>query len=158
MKFVKLLKYVEKSFEDSPSFLILMSDNREYISNRSTFIENTPENRDYLMSSCYWGEEVNILLNSKDASLEDVVNGRCMFYGCKNLVEFKGDLPNLKSGGSMFYGCENLVSFKSNMPNLEFGGWMFYGCENLMVFEWNKPNMKYRYRMFNGCDKLKTVF
>ena len=44
MKLIKILHYVENSFGGKPSFVILMSDGKEYISNGCVWKENTKEN------------------------------------------------------------------------------------------------------------------
>ena len=44
MKFVKILHYVESSFEGKPSFVLEMSDGKEYISNGCVWKENTQAN------------------------------------------------------------------------------------------------------------------
>lgn len=158
MKFVKLLKYVEKSYGGTPSFLILMSDNKEYISNGCTFIENTQENRDYLVNKFDCSIHLDKLLNAKDASLEDVVDGRYMFWGCENLVVFEGDMPNLKNGRYMFWKCKNLVEFKGNISNLLNGHCMFNGCESLVEFKRDLPNLEDGDCMFYGCKSLRGIY
>ena len=111
MKFVKLIKYVENSYGDKPSFLILMDDSKEYISNGCQFIENTPENIKFLEREFKGsGEYLKELFSSKQVILEEVTSTRWMFDGCTSLAEFKGDMPNVADTRCMFEGCTALKS------------------------------------------------
>ena len=78
-----------------------------------------------------------------------------MFYCCKKLSEFTGELPKLSNGEHMFQGCFNLKKFEcKNLSELENGRFMFTACESLEKFECNLPKVKKGYRMFSGCSNL----
>ena len=72
MEFIKLLKYVRKSFHGKPSFLVLMGDDKEYISNGCVFAENTPENREKLIAKYDCKKYINDLLAAKDSDMSEV--------------------------------------------------------------------------------------
>jgi len=111
MKFVKLLKHVDVSFEGKPSFLLLMEldgNHKEFISNGCVFVENTEESRKKLIRKHSCEEELHGLLNSPNTDISDVRDGRCMFYGCKSLTHFEADFSSLKDGSCMFWGCDEL--------------------------------------------------
>ena len=95
MKFVKLLKYVEKSYGDNPSFLIIMSDRKEYISNGCQFVENTEENIIKLILEYDCATYIKELFNSECEGIECVTDALYMFCGCTDLTDFEVDLPNL---------------------------------------------------------------
>ena len=109
MKFKKLIKYVEDSYSSKPSFLILMSDGKEYISNGCVFKENTPENIATLVEQFECEEHIDRLLNAPDnPDVGRIKNLRSMFQGCEGLTEFTADLSSLTDGLWMFQGCKNL--------------------------------------------------
>ena len=154
MKFVKILNYVENSYEGSPSFVILMSDGKEYISNGCVFIEKTLDNIDFLIEEYDCESSLDELFEAPGIDISELVDGRGMFWGCSELTEFNHDLPNLTYGYGMFECCYKLTEFTSNMPYLIDGRWMFYACIELSKFTSDLPNLKNGNCMFNGCKKL----
>ena len=128
MKFIKLLKYVECSFEDKPSFVILMSDGKEYISNGCVFIENTQKNINSLIRRYDCKSYLEELLNSKEIDISEISNVRYMFAGCKALTSFSSELPKVTNASFMFQGCISLTSFSSELPKVTNAYGMFYGC------------------------------
>lgn len=132
MKFVKLLKYVERSFEGKPSFLILMSDGKEYISNGCVFVENTKDNREALVDEygCE-GYLTELLENGLELDISEITNSSFMFYGCTSLVSFDADMSRVTDSYSMFYGCTSLVSFDTDMSKVTDSRYMFYDCTSL---------------------------
>lgn len=106
MKFVKVLAYIEKSFKGKPSFLILMSDGKEYISNGCKFLENTQRNRDSLVESYDCAEELHLLLQESCEDFKRVTNTSCMFYGCPDIEEFEEDLEHVIYDRWMFRFCK----------------------------------------------------
>jgi hypothetical protein len=133
MKLLEIKHYVEHSFEDKPSFVLLMSDNKEYISNGCVFVERTDENAATLIDRYDCASELDALFQSKGIALHELVDARHMFYGCKNLREFSGDMPSLVDARLMFRGCKNLREFSGDMPSLVDARSMFRGCENLVL-------------------------
>ncbi len=106
MKFVKVLSYIEKSFKGKPSFLILMSDGKEYISNGCKFLENTQGNRDSLVESYSCAEELYVLLEGSCVDFKSITNTFCMFYGCPDIEEFEEDLGHVTYDRWMFRFCK----------------------------------------------------
>ncbi|QXN60090.1 hypothetical protein KUA24_23 [Vibrio phage HNL01] len=161
MKFKTITHYVEKSFEDKPSFIIEMEDTltgkvSSYISNGCQFVENTKDNIKTLIKLYNCEEFLNELFQSELESLEQVVNGSYMFYGCINLETFNIELPNLTKGSHMFRGCTNLKTFNIELPNLTKGSHMFRGCTNLKTFNIKLPNLTNGFMMFEDCTNLET--
>jgi hypothetical protein len=122
--FIKVLHYVEKSFDNKPSFIIEMSDG-EYISNGCLFAKNTKEIKAYLMSEYVCKEELNELLNAPPIEMKDLVNGNYMFDGCYALTEWTEALPQLENGDCMFYHAR-LTKWNVELPELVNGDSMFY--------------------------------
>ena len=134
MKFVKLLKHVDVSFEGKPSFLLLMEldgNHKEFISNGCVFVENTEESRKKLIRKHSCEEELHGLLNSPNTDISEVRDGFDMFYGCNSLTHFEADLGSLKDGRGMFEGCKSLTHFQADLGSLKYGRYMFYGCDEL---------------------------
>ena len=159
MKFVKLLKHVDVSFEGKPSFLLLMEldgNHKEFISNGCVFVENTEENRKKLIRKHSCEEELHGLLNSPNTDISDVRDGRYMFHGCYELTNFVADLGSLENGSCMFWGCNSLTHFEADFSSLKDGSCMFYGCKSLTHFEADFSSLKDGRGMFYGCDELKN--
>ena len=161
MKFKTVTHYVEKSFEDKPSFVIVLEDldtgkEISYISNGCQFVENTEENVGMLVEEydCKVYLEELFDNKSKIENLDSIVNGSCMFSGCTNLTQFTSDLPNLVNGYYMFEGCTDLTQFTLELPNLVNGSCMFYGCTNLTQFTSDLPKLVNGMFMFEGCTNL----
>jgi len=157
MKFVKLLKHVDVSFEGKPSFLLLMEvdgNHKEFISNGCVFVENTEESRKKLIRKHSCEEELHGLLNSPNTDISDVRDGRYMFHGCYELTNFVADLSSLKDGRHMFGRCESLTHFEADLGSLENGSCMFWGCNSLTHFEADFSSLKYGRGMFYGCKSL----
>ena len=127
---IKVLKYVQKSFEYKPSFLIEL-DGIEYISNGCVFAENTDKNIESLIKKFECEEYLIELFNSDISGFENVTDARCMFYGCELLTSFNADMSNVTDARFMFRGCESLTSFNADMSNVLHASSMFYGCELL---------------------------
>ena len=88
MKFIKILKYIERSFENKPSFLILMKNNEEkrlYISNGCKFVEYTKANIALLVRDYDCQFYIDELLTSKGVDMSSVIDAVYMFYGCSSL-------------------------------------------------------------------------
>ena len=148
MKFVSILHYVEMSYGGKPSFVILMSDGKEYISNGCVFVENNQENIDQLIQKYSCKSFLDELFDSPPLPIEELVDGRSMFRGCKSLTEFNIDLPNLVNGQGMFFCCKSLTDFNSDLPNLVDGSYMFCGCDSLTEFNVDLPNLEDDRAMF----------
>ena len=133
MKFIKLLKYVECSFEDKPSFVILMSDDKEYISNGCVFVENTQKNINSLIRIYDCKSYLEELFNSKEIDISEISNARYMFSGCISLTSFSSKLPLVTDARSMFYDCRELTSFSSELPMVTDDRYMFVGCKALTM-------------------------
>lgn len=112
MKLVEIKHYVPKSFEGKPSFVLLMSDGVEYISNGCVFVKNTQENVDGLIlkHNCkHWLDE---LFQSDGCDMKSVVDASYMFQNCESLETFDGDMPSVTDARYMFYGCKSLKKNK----------------------------------------------
>jgi len=157
MKFVKLLKHVDVSFEGKPSFLLLMEldgNHKEFISNGCVFVENTEESRKKLIRKHSCEEELHGLLNSPNTDISDVRDGRYMCHGCYELTNFVADLGSLENGSCMFWGCNSLTHFEADFSSLKDGSCMFYGCKSLTHFEADFSSLKDGRGMFEGCKSL----
>jgi hypothetical protein len=160
MKFKTVTHYVEKSFEDKPSFIIVLEDLKtgkeiSYISNGCQFVEQTEGNINELISEYDCEEYLKELLDSKITDLSVITDGYYMFFGCTNLQQFTVELPNLTDGCGMFEGCTNLQQFTVELPNLTDGCGMFEGCTNLQQFTVELPNLTDGSFMFVGCNNLQ---
>ena len=157
MKFVKILNYVENSYEGSPSFVILMSDGKEYISNGCVFIEKTQKNITKLIILHECEKELDELFESPGIEINELVDAGGMFRGCESLTEFTHDMPNLVNGTLMFSRCETLTTFTSDLPNLVNGTSMFAYCTSLTKFSSELPKLKMGLWMFDGCTSLTIL-
>jgi len=101
MKFIKITHYVEKSYEDKPSFVILMSDDKEYISNGCVFVENTPENINELIETYDCEYFIDELMNTAPIEMKDVVDARHMFNNSQ-LTKFDSDMSSVVDARHMF--------------------------------------------------------
>jgi hypothetical protein len=155
MKFIRLVGYVEESYRNNPSFLILMSDGKEYISNGCTFVENTTKNIDRLEAehpTCT--HHVNKLLLSSAIDIGKVVNTSCMFWGymgIEGITEFDEDLSSVVIANDMFYNCQKLSKFTSDLPSLLYGNCIFERCRALTEFTGNINEDAEVMCMFRGC-------
>ncbi len=156
MNLVKVLKYVEVSFEGKPSFKLLMSDGKTYISNGCVFIEDTKKNRLSLIKKFDCKEYLVELDNSELVGFEVVTNASYMFSGCTNLTSFDSNMSNVTNASYMFYGCTNLTSFDSDMSKVTGARWMFDGCTNLASFDSDMPSVTNASYMFRGCTNLTS--
>lgn len=102
MKFEKILHYVECSYEDKPSFILLMSDGKEYISNGCVFIENTTENRCLLIDDYDCESELFELIESGPIEIKDVTDSRYMF-SCSQITKFSSDMSSVTDSSYMFH-------------------------------------------------------
>jgi hypothetical protein len=107
MKLVEIKHYVPKSFEGKPSFVLLMSDNKEYISNGCVFVENTQENVDGLIVGYDCQHWLDELFQSDSCDMSSVVNASYMFYNCESLETFDSDdMSSVVDATGMFRGCD----------------------------------------------------
>ena len=79
MKLLKILHYVESSFDYLPSFVLLMSDNKEYISNGCVFIENNEDNIKYLIDEYYCKEHLEELFASDSREMSEITDADVFF-------------------------------------------------------------------------------
>jgi len=154
MKQDKILHYVKNSFEGKPSFVLLMSDGKEYISNGCVFVENTQENKDRLIEEHGCSEELDALFDSPSLDNEDLTDGRCMYRGCTGLTS-TSEYPNLTDGSWMYRGCTGLTS-TSEYPNLTDGRCMYRGCTGLTSTS-EYPNLTDGRCMYEGCTGLTST-
>ena len=131
MKFIKIVNYVEDSYEGKPSFVLLMSDNKEYISNGCVFVENTDANIKELIEEFDCKSMLEELFNSPSIDISSVTDSRSMFEGCTSLVEFSSDLSSVTNSSYMFCGCTSLVEFSGDLSAVTDSNHMFYGCTSL---------------------------
>jgi len=174
MKPVEITHYVETSYGEEPSFIILMSDGKEYISNGCQFTENTEENRAYLIERYDCEEELQDLLEAPGIAWEDLSDGSFMFLGCKELTEpaptpnlVKGeymyctcvllkwvaDTPKLVNGFAMYFECGRIKE-PASTPDLLIGSHMYRKCSSLERRA-TTPKIVSSYWMYSGCPKIK---
>jgi len=154
MKFEKIVNYVESSFGDKPSFVLLMSNGREYISNGCVFVENTEDNIDELNKIFECKEFIDELLDAPGCSIYDIADARYMFRGCGSITEFNEDMPNTIAATGMFIDCYSLQRINSSMPNVMDVNNMCTRCRSLYEFNGAVPKAVYARDMFEGCDEL----
>ena len=154
MKLVEIKHYVPKSFGDRPSFVLLMSDNKEYISNGCVFVENTQENVDGLIVGYDCQHWLDELFQSDGCDMSSVVDASYMFCNCKSLKTFSGDMKSVVNASFMFYNCKSLETFSGDMPSVVNASCMFYGCTSL---DKNQPNNIQGINMQNNYENLNEV-
>jgi len=155
---VKVLKYIEKSFEGKPSFLIEI-DGVEFISNGCVFKENTKENIESLVEKYNSKVYIDELLSSKDIeSLLEVTNMYSMFRGAKYFDGdiSKWDVSNITHMSYMFLGAESFNQDNSNWDtsNVTDMSCMFNGAKsfNQNISKWDTSNVTDMYGMFWGAE------
>lgn len=131
MKPIEIRHHLAGTSYRPPTFIILMSDGKEYISCETYFLENTPENQDKLINVAYalTKSEMESLLQSPMLADKDLVDGRYMFAGCTSLTEAPY-YPNLKFGQCMYKDCVSLVA-SGCYPSLTHAHRMYYGCSEI---------------------------
>ena len=130
MNLVKVKHYVENSFEGRPSFILEMSDGKDYISNGCRFKETTKENLaelKYFFDCKYYIDE---LFESPSIETEDITNCQEMFYGCESLTEITSEFPNARNCEKMFLWCNNLTEMTSDFPKAKHCSEMFRDINN----------------------------
>jgi len=154
MELISIDHYVEKSFEGKPSFVLLMSDGKQYISNGCVFEEMTDRQIKRLTRVYKCDEEMQKLLDSPHIELHNVVNTSYMFSGCTSLTVFKGNLSKAIRTEYMFSGCTSLTSFKEDLNKVKDTSGMFYKCSSLISFEGDFSEAIYTNCMFYRCTSL----
>ena len=154
MKLLKILHYVESSFDDLPSFVLLMSDNKEYISISCEFVENNEDNIKYLIDEYYCKEHLEELFASDSREMSEITDADYMFYS-SNITEFNSDMSNVKYASGMF-GYSKLAEFNSDMPNVKYASYMFNNSK-LAEFNSAMPNVKYASYMFFNTPYGRSV-
>lgn len=124
MKFIKILHYVEKSFENKPSFVILMSDGKEYISNGCVWVPNIKEYVAELIAFYNCKEYLEELFKSAPIDMSNVINANYMFAG-SNLTKFDSDMSSVTYARCMFADSK-LTEFNSDMGSVTNDFAMFY--------------------------------
>jgi len=152
MKPIEITHYVEKSYGGSPSYIILMSDGIEYISNGCVFQPATEENLLKLTSKYRCGEYIDELLAADGIADDDLVNGAGMFMGCYTLTE-AGEYPSLAYGVCMFTYCK-LLTKPAICPELLAGDFMYKACYALET-PGNHPKLRAGDCMYGWCVSLK---
>ena len=162
----KELKYIEKSFEGKPSFLLKI-DGKEYISNGCVFEENTKENINYLIIKYDCKGFIDELLNSKDIeSLLEVTNMSYMFWGAKS---FNQDISSWNTSNvidmyGMFWGAKSFNQDLSswNVSKVKDMYAMFYGAKsfNQDLNSWDTSNVECMHDMFDrsGVTNLPSWY
>ena len=82
--------------------------------------------------------------------IERIKDGTYMFYYCKSLKFFSGDLSSLVNGDSMF-DLTSITSFSSDLSSLTNGGGMFYRTP-LTSFSGNLSNLTTGSYMFGNTS------
>ena len=124
------VKYIEKSFEDKPSFIVKIDD-VEYISNGCVFVENIQDEIDKLVEEYDCKDYLDELLSSEWVDFSIITNARYMFGYCKSLKSFDSDMSGVIDAYSMFSNCISLEKFTSDMSNMTNASFMFYNCTSL---------------------------
>lgn len=119
---------------------------------------------DSIVSGDYMFNGSNCHLTRWNSDLPKLERGWHMFYGCTELISFKGNMPSLVGDGNQVEGScvdsmfsySNLSSFEGDMPNLVNGTNMF--CySNLALFVGDMPNLENGSGMFCGCNVSSFV-
>ena len=106
----------------------------------------------------------NIILDEYDTS--NVMDMRCMFYGCSSLesLDLSGfDTSNVTDMANMFYGCSSLESLDLSgfdTSNVIDMGWMFYNCsslDSLDLSDFDTSNVTNMCGMFDDCSSLEFL-
>ena len=126
MKLVKIKHYVESSFEGKPSFVLEMSDGKEYISNGCVWKENTQANIDDLINQHDCKADLDELFASKSIEMGEVTDAHGMFSHSQ-LTKFSSKMPKVTYAYEMF-AHSKITEFSSNMPNVTDVSWMFKDC------------------------------
>lgn len=155
MELTQILKYVAVSYNEKPSFLLLMGDGKEYISNGCEFVENTEENRNYLIDEYHCSSEITELLGSPVLSdYTSITDVRYMFDGSDAVTSVTLNLPNATLAQRMFHACSTLTTANITAPSLINALAMFYQCTNLSSVTLDAPNIIYSSWMYYQCTSL----
>jgi len=154
MKLIRIKHYVDNSYERRPSFVLTMSDGRDYISNGGLFLQDTPEARERLIRLGYRATLWE-LFGAPSIEVDQLTNGRFMFAGCEFLTEAPRKLSGLVDGRYMFYFCELLTRAPRQLPALRLGMGMFYYCTSLIVAPQEMPVLVDGRCMLEGCKSLE---
>ena len=152
MRPIEITHYVEGSYGGKPSYIILMSDGIEYISNGCVFQPTTEENLFKLTSKYRCGEYIYELLAADGIADEDLVWGSHMFRGCHNLTE-TGNYPSLSCGSHMYLECK-LITEPAACPRLRNGDYMYSLCSALEE-PGDYPKLESSCSMYARCLSLK---
>lgn len=145
-------------FGNKPSFLLLMSDGKEYISCGCVFEEYTKENIEDLVQSFGCKEKIwELIKSSVLENYDSIINASYMFHRCESLTKVVLTLPNTKIALGMFKNCEKLNDVVLQTPNLEKATAMFYSCVDLTEIYLKTLRLENARSMFAWCDKLKKV-
>ena len=121
---MKILNYVEVSFEGKPSFIILMDDGLEYISNGCVFVGNTEKNLSNLCKKYACEAYISELRNAPSIEFKNLTNASYMFSH-SNLTDFSSDMSNITNASYMF-SHSSLTDFSSDMSNVTNASYMFF--------------------------------
>ena len=159
MKFVRIKKYVKKSYEGKPSFIIELEDDnsvvKEYISNGCVFLENTEENIKYLINEFNCKDYLEELFNSSELKdYSDIIDCRHLLEGCPSLTEVTLILPNATGCFSMLYDCYSLTKATLLLPKAIDCSFMLSGCSSLTEITLSLPAKTICYCMLEECPSL----
>lgn len=155
MKFIKVTHYVPVSYDGKPSFIILM-DGKVFISIDIEFIEDTPENREYLIDVYGCEEYLDELDNSCIDNHDSITTANYMMFGCEEVTEFEFIAPNLENANYMLDECEKLTNLKLVAPNLKYARYMARGCKKLTNLKLVAPKLENADYMIYRCDNIEN--
>ena len=119
----------QNPFDGFPSFVLVMSDNKKYISSGGEWEEVTTENLDYLT---HWhGKGVEDVFLYPSVGINDVYDASYMFSR-SHITNFNWKMDNVEYAENMF-SSSSLQTFHSRMPKLRIASGMFWGS-NLEKF------------------------
>jgi len=108
MHLIEIKHYVANSLYQRPSFVLAMSDGKDYISNGCVFVVATDENMATLVRRYDCKKHIDELFASSSIEISAVTDASYMFWGCKTLTTFNSDMPAVIYANYMFDGCELL--------------------------------------------------
>lgn len=88
-------------------------------------------------------------------NLPNLINGTDMFYGCKYLTTFKGDIPKITNHNDMFQNCSALTTFEGDVSSITNGNSMFMSSP-LTSFASDLPNLTNGGYMFSNSSLDET--
>jgi hypothetical protein len=157
MKYVRTSHYVEKSYEDKPSFIIILDDNgveKSFISNGCQFKELTDDNIEWLISKYDCKEYIQELLGNPIEGGDDITDAGFMLQGSTQLTEVSLYLPKARDCSSLLDGCTSLTKVNLSLPKAKDCYSLLWGCTSLTKVTLYLPKARDCYSLLRDCTSL----